>query len=79
MLGGHPDEVPLTVQERKAIQALKRVAKIWPKSLWLFSASGTLNVMRYNADGTSPTCTNGSADQAYAVDTISIANDGGDW
>lgn len=28
---------PLTEEEKKAIAALKRIAKKWPKSLWLFN------------------------------------------
>jgi hypothetical protein len=80
ILGGHPDEVPLTDEEKKAIRALNRVAKIWPKSLWLFSASGSLNVMRCDADGDhaydDATC---GVDQDYSIENIDIPNDGGDW
>lgn len=35
------DELVLSVEEKKAIAALKRLEKIWPKTLWLYSASGT--------------------------------------
>lgn len=78
ILGGHPDEVPLTDDERKAIRAMNRLAKTWPKSLWLFSASGTLTIMRKDATGTRAGDGDG-VDQAFAVDTVDIQNDGGDW
>jgi hypothetical protein len=68
--------------EAQAVAALKRVAKRWPKTLWLFSASGTLTVMRTGPDGghvmLPPEL--GGVDQNYIVTIISgISNDGGDW
>jgi hypothetical protein len=67
-----------TPEEAKAIRALKRVAKDWPDSLWLFSAAGTLTVMRKGPDGGH--VHNGeNVDQSFIVDTIDIENDGGDW
>lgn len=77
-------EIELTPEEKKAIAALKRVAKIWPKSLWLFSASGTLHVMRNGEDGNpvyehSDEVRDGGCDPDYSITTINIANDGGDW
>lgn len=68
---------PMT--EKQAIASLKRLAKRWPKTLWLFSASGTLTVMRCGEDGQHVHNRDGSVDQDYIVDTISIPNDGGDW
>jgi len=79
----------LTDEERKAIASLKRLAKKWPESLWLFSASGTLNVMKKHEDGyascygdnvpPSNSRTEGVCED-YIVDTINgIENDGGDW
>jgi hypothetical protein len=67
-----------TPEEAKAIKALKRLAKAWPPSLWLFSASGTLNVMRVASDG-GHAFTGDAIDQSYVIDTIAIPNDGGDW
>ena len=70
-----------TPEEKKAIASLKRLAKKWPKSLWLFSASGTLNVMRANEDG-GAICTQGKysgVDPDYILASIDIPNDGGDW
>jgi hypothetical protein len=66
-----------TPEEAKAIRALKRLAKAWPPSLWLYSANGTLNVMRV-AEGERG-FVRGHVDRAYKVDTIAIPNDGGDW
>lgn len=68
----------LTKEEQSAISSLKRVAKKWPKSLWLFSASGALLVMKkdennekvYKGDGIDPN---------YEVAHIFIENDGGDF
>ncbi len=72
----------LTEKEKKAIEALERVAKIWPASLWLFSASGTLCVMRKGENGKRAVDMAGgceSVDRDYIVTDISIDNDGGDW
>ena len=67
----------LTIAERKAINQLRRIAKTWPKSLWLFSANSTLEVMR-KSNG--EVMRIGDAyDQKYIVDSIDIENDGGDW
>jgi len=71
----------LTDKEKSAISALKRLAKKWPKSLWLFSASGTLCVMKAGPNGEQVhTSKNGGIDPDYIVETIKgIQNDGGDW
>ena len=44
------DEDELTDEERRAIASLERLAKRWPQSLRLFSWSGTLCVIRSEAD-----------------------------
>lgn len=36
----------LTTEEKRAIASLKRLAKKWPITLWLYSGSGDLSVMR---------------------------------
>jgi hypothetical protein len=69
----------LTREEKNAIQTLKRLAKRWPASLWLFSGNGELNVMRYTEDGDRGRRWEGSIDPEYIVATIKIDNDGGDW
>lgn len=76
----------LTKQEKSAIRTLKRLEKRWPKSLWLFSAGGSLIVMRKNSDGERAgvinkdgKMTGQGADSNYEVEHINIENDGGDF
>lgn len=74
-----------TREEQKAIDSLNRIGKKWPKTLWLFSASGTLCVMRKGENGEQVTTDigkhgGGGMDQDYVLATIpGIQNDGGDW
>lgn len=68
----------LTPEEEKAIAALKRAAKTWPKSLWLFSADSILYVMR-KQDEEHMMTPNGGVDPDYILGTIRIDADGGDW
>lgn len=88
IIGGKPDNVPLTREEENAITTLKRLAKRWPKSLWLLSTDGTLLVMRKDDDGlsahteiissgTGPSL-GGGLDRDYIVTAIDIENDGGE-
>ncbi len=75
------DEMELTglsENEIKAIASFKRLAKKWPSTLWLYSASGTLNVMKKNEEGDQAMKGDG-ADSDYIVARIDIENDGGDW
>ena len=71
----------LTDEEKKAVRALKRVAKIWPKSLWLWSGSGSLWVMKNDSnDGYIERPTkDGRVNEECIIDSIDIPNDGGDW
>ena len=70
----------LTDKEHSAIQALEKVAKQWPESLWLFSAGGILFVMRLRADGERALTDSGGMDSDYIVgESIQISNDGGDF
>lgn len=73
----------LTKEEELAINSLKRLAKRWPETLWLFSASGTLWVMRKNSDGGRAhggcNVSNEGVNPDYIVARIDIENDGGDW
>jgi hypothetical protein len=71
-------DIDLTEDEKKAVTSLKRLANRWPKNLWLFSASGTLCVMRTDSNGEKVLDGEGF-DQDYIVGTINISNDGGDW
>jgi hypothetical protein len=64
---------PNTAEEQRAIQALERLAKRWPRSLTLFNASGTLCVL--HTDEHSESHPFGDA----IVTTIwGIPNEGGD-
>ena len=78
----------LTTEERAAVRALKRLARKWPRSLWLFSASGSLHVMKCGPGGERGAAAPGRETYAYgkevydprrSVGTIGIPNDGGDW
>lgn len=70
----------LTKEEQRAINSLKRLAKNWPKSLWLFSGSGSLHVMRVGEEGEQVMNDQQGVDPDYVVATIDgIPNDGGDW
>lgn len=70
----------LTKEEDRAIQELRLLARRWPASLWLFSASGTLCVMKKKNGERVMTGGAGSGfDSNYAVAQIDIDNDGGDW
>lgn len=67
-----------TYTHEEAVAALQKVAKRWPKSLWLFSASGILCVME--KDFTGQRLMDGLiVDASAKVATIDIENDGGDW
>lgn len=65
--------------EQRAVRSLRRVAKNWPSTLWLFSASGQLHVMRRDTNGDRAKLQNGAMDPDYIVASIDIPNDGGDW
>ena len=73
-------ELNLTSDEKRAIAALKRIAKIWPKTLWLLADGMSLNVMRYKEDGKPSVLKTDGYDPDYIVDTIDgIYSEGGDW
>ncbi len=75
-------EHDLTKPEKLAIASLKRLAKRWPKTLWLYSAGPSLLVMREPVDGNR----HGSGQREegmnpdLAITAIEgISRDGGDW
>lgn len=68
----------LTAEEKQAIAALKKLAKTWPKSLWLFSGSGTLCIMK-KVGRRRKMNDQGRVDQDCIAASIAIENDGGDW
>lgn len=71
----------LTKKERSAIARLKRAAKDWPDTLWLFAGDADcINVMMVGEDGERMFRGDyGGADQDYLVDEINIPSDGGGW
>jgi len=71
--------VEVTKDEQRVINTLDRLSKRWPKSLWLFSANGTLCIMKKNEHGEQAETAHGCVDPEYLVTTIAIENDGGDW
>ena len=75
---------PLTQEEISAVEALRRTAETWPKSLWLYAACEELCVMRVGPDGerTRGDGTEGDpcgVHPGYVVAAIQIPVDGGDW
>jgi len=69
---------PLTEEEEKAIASFKRLAKKWPKSLWLYAASGTMCVMKKDEEDRQA-MDGEEVDAGYNVTHIDIECDGGDW
>jgi hypothetical protein len=69
----------LTPSEERAVRALQRAARSWPRSLWLFAGAGSLHVMRAGPDGQPVMTAAGGVDPDAIVDTINIPCDGGDW
>ena len=73
-------DIKLSAEEKRAIRALEKLASIWPESLWLFSASGTLCVMKKDQNHKRVYIEGyGGADPNYVVADVNIENDGGDW
>lgn len=68
-----------TTTEARAIRELEALAKRWPSTLWLYSVSGSLCVMRYADDGDRARLAHGCMDPESVLATINIPNDGGDW
>jgi len=64
------NEIDLTAEEQRAIAALKKLAKSWPRTLQLFSWSGSLRVLKPGGGRTMETAT-----VAYVS---GIPNSGGD-
>lgn len=74
------EPIELTADEKRAIAALKRAAKIWPKSLWVFAGDGvSITILKCGEDGERVFATTGGIDASRVVDRVYIPNDGGDW
>lgn len=68
-----------TAKEAAIIKELKSLARHWPKSLWLYSANGTLCVMRAGPNGEKKQVgCDDDIDPAGLITTIKIPKDGGD-
>lgn len=75
---GKVTSIDLSNDERRAIASLKRLAKRWPKTLWLFT-NGDISILKCDEDG-GRAHVGESIDQSYVVATIvGILSDGGDW
>ena len=73
------NNIGLNQDEKATIRALKRIASRWPSSLWLFSASGRLCVMKKDDNNEIVMTSAGGVDPSRIVCNIEIENDGGDW
>jgi len=69
---------PPTKGELKWIAEFKTLAKRCPKNLWLFSANGSLHIMK-TPDDNNDMNEYGGVNNENSIDTIKIRNDGGDW
>jgi hypothetical protein len=72
-------EIKLSRAEEQAIADLRRLAKHWPKSLWLFSASGSLLVMKCGPDGQRVHKGEAFDGRNEVAHITGIPNDGGDF
>ena len=68
-----------TKKELEWIEDFKKLAKRCPKKLWLFSANGSLHVMKTPNDGNEMSYVTGGVNPENSIDIINISNDGGDW
>lgn len=77
------DDIELTEDERRAIASLKRLAKRWPSTLWLFaggSGGDNITILRTGPNGKRMHLPRqGGIDQSFIVDSTKIPSDGGDW
>lgn len=69
--------IELNSEEKKAIIALQRLARSWPKTLWLF-CNGSMTILKCDRDGKRAHKGEG-IDQDYAVGNADLPCDGGDW
>lgn len=71
---------PLTNDEIKTIASFKRLAKRWPKTLWVFGGGegGPLAILKLNEKG-ERVYRSSCVDQNFIVDYVDIPHDGGGW
>lgn len=75
--------------EKQAISRLKRLAREWPDTLWLWCADSRLYVMPNDPTGGGHSVAmqerdedelaDGAVDQSKVIETIDTPSDGGDW
>lgn len=69
-----------TKKEQDSIDSLEKLAKKWPKSIWLFCDGLSMKVMRCGKDGERVMKEKfGGVDPDYILTTVDIPHDGGDW
>jgi hypothetical protein len=68
----------LTNEETRVIRDLNRLAKRWPRTLWVFCGAG-FTVLKCKPDGSRAMNSEGSVDQRYIVASFPIPSDGGDY
>jgi hypothetical protein len=70
----------LTHDESKAIRKLQKVARTFPKSLFIFVGNGSFHILKNNDDGSPPYNSNGGVESKNIVATITgFTADGGDF
>lgn len=73
-------DIDLSEDEKKAIRSLKRLAKKWPSTLWLFAGNGGLHILKTGKEGEIVLKKHGGVDNDYVVDYVDdIYADGGDY
>ena len=65
--------------EKQIINALNRLEKNWNNNYWLFSAAGSLHLMKYSNDRERLVTSEGSMSPEAIIETFLIQSDGGDW
>ena len=73
-------DIELTEREEKAIKSLKRLAKKWPPTLWVFAGNGGLHILRTGKNGEVVLTESGAVNADYGVGSVEgIYADGGDY
>jgi len=72
-------EMEATAKEQAWFDRLKRCYDEMPDSVWIFTANGTVNMLRLGGDGRRAMDGGGSVDQDFLLDGFVARTDGGDW
>jgi hypothetical protein len=68
-----------SMDEKRVVDVLRRLARRWPSTLWIYVGDGTMNVMRCTEDGRHAETPSGGVDPYYILAEINIPSDGGGW